>query len=158
MVISDVVKYKQKIMSKLISIQDVFTLVNNKDITLPSQMPNVNIFPYMKIPNTATSVKNYICYDYNSRILSNNSSFKNVIINIAVISHESDISCPWGNRHDVLAGVLIDAFNWSDFLGFTLELIADNESILEKEYHVRTLQFRNVATNSINSGVKSGVY
>lgn len=158
MVISDVVKYKQKIMSKLISIPDVFILINNKDISQPSQMVNKNIFSYMKIPNTTDTVKNYICYNYSSRISPNNSSFKNVTINIAIISHVSDISCTWGNRHDVLAGVIIDAINWSDFLGFTLELVADSESILEKEYHVRTLQFRNVATNSLNSGVKSGVY
>ena len=160
MVISDVTKYKGKIMNKLCSIPDILTLINNPDIiqTKPDNMRNVNIFSYMKIPNTTLTVKNYICFDYNSRVHNYNDSFKNVTINISVICHESTIQTSFGNRHDAISGMILEAFNWSDFLGYTLELVSDTENILEREYHVRNLQFKNVATNNIHSGVRSGVY
>lgn len=149
MVISDNIKHKNKIINKLISIPDVYSLINNKDITSPDQMIDKNIFSYMKVPNTTLTVKNYICFDFNSKILSINEVFKNITINVGIITHESNIKTSWGNRHDVLAGVICDAFNWSDFLGFQLELVSDVESILENDYHARTLQFKNLTTNNL---------
>jgi hypothetical protein len=156
MVVSDVTKYKNKIMNKLCSIPDIVTLVNNPDITLVNsdKMKNTNIFSYMKIPNTTLSVKNYICFDFNARSSNYNDLYKNVNITISVICHETDIMTAWGNRYDVIGGVIIDNFNWSNFLGFELELYSDTESILEKEYHMRTLQFKNITLNSLQNGVK----
>jgi hypothetical protein len=158
MVISDVVKCKKKIMNKLIEIPDVFLLINNKCISKPSEMMFENIFPYFKVSDARKTVNNYICFDYNSRISSKNSSFKDITINIGVICHKDDIKTPWGSRHDVLAGVIIDSLIWEDILGFNLELISDIENILQNDYHTRTLQFKNLAINSINNGVHSGVY
>ena len=156
MVISDVITYKNKIMNKLCSIPDVVTLINNPKITQSNanDMKDINIFSRMKIPNATLEVKNYICFDFNSKTYSRNEVLKNVIINIAVICHESDIKTVWGNRHDVLGGVIIDVFNWSDFLGFELELVSDNENILENNYYVRTLKFQNLSPNSLSNGVK----
>jgi hypothetical protein len=153
MVISDVIEYKNRIISKLIEIPDVYILINNPNITKPSDMINKNIFPRMKIPNTTMTVKNYICFNYNSRKYPNNDVLKDVTINIGIISHESDIKTVWGNRNDVLAGVVIDAFNWSDFLGFQLELVSDTESTLENDYYARTLQFKNITPNSFMNKV-----
>ncbi|MDF2885237.1 MAG: hypothetical protein K0R54_5809 [Clostridiaceae bacterium] len=135
-------------MNKLISIADVYTLINNPNITLPSQMKNNNIYSYLKIPNSTLQVKNYICFDFSSRKSPVNSTFKNVNINVSIICHETDLKTSWGNRHDVLSGVIIDAFNWSNFLGFELELVSDNEKILENDYHMRTLQFNNLTTDN----------
>lgn len=154
MVVSDVMEYKLKIMNKIISTPDIFELVNNKDISKPSQMRNKNIFSFMKIPNTTMSVKNYLCFDYNSKISNRNKVYKDITINIAVVCHESDITTSYGNRHDVLGGVVIDTINWSDFLGFQLELVSDKEDVWEKEYNVRILQFKNLTLNSFENGVK----
>lgn len=156
MVVSDVTKYKTKIMNKLCSIPDVVTLINNPSITQenPDAMKNVNIFSYMKIPNTITTVKNYICFDFNARSSNYNDLYKNVNISISVICHESDIKTSWGNRHDILAGVILESLNWSNFLGLQLELYSDTEAILESDYHIRTLQFKNLILNSTPNGVK----
>jgi hypothetical protein len=156
LVVSDVVKYKNKIMNKLCSIPDIVTLINNPEITQnnPDQMKNVNIFPYMKIPNITLSVKNYICFAFDARSSNYNDLYKNVNITISAICHESDIKTAWGNRYDVLGGVILESFNWSNFLGLELELYSDTESILEKEYHMRTLQFKNLTLNSLKNGVK----
>lgn len=156
MVISDVTKYKNKITNKLCSISDVVTLINNPDITQDNsdKMKDVNIFSYMKIPNTTMSVKNYICFDFNAKSSNYNELYKNVNITIAAICHESEIKTVWGNRHDVIGGVILENFNWSNFLGLELELYSDTESILKEEYHVRTLQFKNLTLNSLKNGVK----
>ena len=154
MVISDVIEYKGKIMSKLLSIPDIFTLINNKDISKPYEMINKNIFSYMKVPNTTTLVKNYICFDYNTKISARNDSYKNVLINVGIICHKDEINTMWGNRHDVISGVIVDVFNLSNFLGYQLELVSDTESIMENGYHARTLQFRNLTLNSFENGVK----
>lgn len=108
----------------------------------------------MKIPNTTLEAKNYICFDFNARGSSYNDLYKNVTITIAAICHESEIKTMWGNRHDVLGGVILDVFNWSNVIGLELELISDTESILEEKYHVRTLKFTNLVLNSIKNGVK----
>lgn len=160
MVISDNIIYKNKIMNKLCSIPDIVTLINNPKITTdnPEAMKKVNIFSRMRVPNTTIGVKNYICFNFNSRTDTRNKLFKNVVFDIAVICHEVEIDTVWGNRHDTMAGVITDVFNWSDFLGFELELVSDTESILEKEYYVRTLQFRNLTPNSLSNGVKMDGY
>lgn len=157
MVISDVVKYKNKIMNKICSIPEILELINNPEISPenPDDMKNVNVFSRMKIPNIATNVKNYICFDYNEKTDTYNKTFKNVIINIGIVCHEDDIVTDYGNRHDVIAGVIEEYLNWSDFLGYVLELVSNTESILNNTYHVRTLVFKNVATNNINSGVRN---
>lgn len=156
MVISDVIKYKNKIMNKLCSIPDIVTLINNPEITIANsdKLKDVNIFSYMKIPNAIISVKNYICFDFNARSSSYNDLYKNINISISAICHESEIKTVWGNRYDVLGGVILENFNWSNLLGLELELYSDTESILEREYHVRTLQFKNLALNSLKNGVK----
>lgn len=156
MIISDVIKYKNVIMGKLFSTPDIITLIDNRDISsdTPEKLINVNFFPYMKIPDATLKAKNYVCFDFNARSSNYNDLYKNVTITIGAICHESEISTAWGNRHDVLGGVLIELFNWSNILGLQLELISDTESILENNYHARTLQFKNLVLNSVKNGVK----
>lgn len=149
MVISDNIVYKNKIMNKLISIPDIFTLINNNNITESDQMKDENIFSTMRVPKTSLLVKNYICFDFNSRIHTRNEVLKDIIINVGVICHESELKTVFGNRHDVISGVIEDAFNGSDFLGFELSLVSDLESLLDSDYHVRTLQFKNLARNNL---------
>lgn len=146
---SEVIDYKRKITSKLVSIPEVYQFINNTEITKAAQMVNTNIFSYMKIPNSTTTVKNYICFDYNSKQSNKNSVFKTCTVNMGIICHEDTINTNYGNRHDVLGGIIMNSFNWTNILGFDLELISDTEAILEDKYHVRTLQFVNLTTNNL---------
>lgn len=152
-VISDVIKYKATIMNRIINIPNVLELINDEAVTEPIQLRDNNVFRYLKIPNTTTKVKNYICFDFNSRKSRVNKVYKDVVINVFIICHESDINTPWGARHDVLSGLIINDFNWSDFLGFELELDSDSEDILQTEYHIRKLQFKNRTTDSFSNKV-----
>jgi hypothetical protein len=154
LVITDVIKDKNKVMNKILSIPDIFTYIHNTDLTDASQMKDVNIFSRIRVPGTVTTVKNYICFKYSSKVDSYNKSFKNVYITFLVVSDEADIKTSYGNRHDVLSSIIINEFSWSDFLGFTLELTSDTEES-QGNYNTRTLTFTNTATNSLNSGVRA---
>lgn len=154
MIKSDATQYKSKIMGNIITNSDVFELINNPEITKPPQMKDKNVFSRMRFPNTTISVKNYICFDFNAKISRTNDVYENVTINIAIVCHEKTINCGSGNRHDELANVIADIFNWSNILGLQVKLISDTETIWEKEYHVRILQFTNIALNSVRNGVK----
>jgi len=160
MVVSDNTQYKSKIMDQLINMPDIVTLINNPDITYSNRgaLKNINIFSRPKISGFTSEIKNYICFDFNSRTNPSNKVLKNISFNLMIICHENDIDTDYGNRHDAIDGVIIDAFNWSDFLGFELELVSDVEGILETEYHTRTLQFRNLTPNSLSNGVKMDGY
>jgi len=140
-------------MDRLISIPDVYKYINNSEITEAAQMKNINIFSRMRKPKTTTSVGNYICFDYNSNIFKTSKVLKTTTITVAVICHEEDLITSYGNRHDVLSGIIIDSFNWSKFLGFELELMSDTESLLEEVYSVRTMIFQNTSTNDIKNKV-----
>jgi hypothetical protein len=153
---SEVIEYKRKIINQLVSIPEIYNFISNTEITNPAQMVNKNIFSYMRVPDSTTTVKNYICFDYNSKKSNRNSAFKNCTINLGIICHEDTISTNYGNRHDVLGGIVLNSFNWTNILGFELELVSDTEAILENKYHVRTLQFVNLTTNNLCSKIGEG--
>jgi hypothetical protein len=146
---SEVIDYKRKIINKLVSIPEVYDFINNTEITKAAQMVNKNIFSYMRIPDSTITVKNYICFDFNSKKLNKNSVFKTCTVNMGIICHHDTIETVYGNRHDVLGGIIINSLNWTNILGFDLELISDTEAILAEKYHVRTLQFVNLTTNNL---------
>ena len=151
---SDATKYKSKIMGNLITNSDVFKLINNIEITSPRQMIDKNIFTRMRFPDTIKTVDNYICFDFNTEMSRTNDVYESVLINMAIVCHEDTINCGSGNRHDELANIVVDIFNWSNILGLQLKLMSEKETIWETKYHVRLLQFRNLTLNSIRNGVK----
>jgi hypothetical protein len=142
-------------MEKLISIPEMVEMLNNPDILVsqPDALKEVNIFSRMRIPNTSIKVKNYICFNYNSRLNSMNSALKNVSIDIWVLCHDSEIDTLYGNRHDLIAGAITNALNWSNFLGCDLMLISDDEKIFDDGYNGRMLRFNNKTTNDYDNKV-----
>jgi hypothetical protein len=151
---SDTIKDKAKILNKLISIPEVFTYIHNTNLSIAEQMKNVNIFSRIKVPGTITTVKNYIGFNYSSDIDRYNKSFKNIYITFLIVCHEQDINTSYGNRHDVLGNILLNEFCWSDFMGFELELVSDKEGT-DGDYSTRTITFKNISSNNINSGVRA---
>lgn len=145
----DVIEYKNRLMNTICSINELVELINNPEVKYPQQLKEKNVFSTMRLPGTQTDASNYICFDYNSEIFRKNKVYKLVTINIGIVCHTKNIRTTNGNRHDLIAGIIIEKLNWSDILGFELHLISDKESILEKEYNARTLIFQNLAPNSL---------
>ena len=52
-------------------------------------------------------------------------------------------------RHDLIASIIRERFNWSNIFGTQTHLISSKENITDNNYLVRTLIFQTTDTNSI---------
>lgn len=113
---------------------------------------DANIRPYLFIPDTQTNVKHYICYqvgfDKSSR---NNNILKYTIITFTILVHGNDRIDKFTGipRHDLIASIIRERFNWSNIFGMQTHLISSKESTTDNNYLVRTLSFQVVDTNGI---------
>ena len=123
----------------------------------PDDYYNVNILPYIRIPNTQDTVKNYICFSIND-IEENqyNESMKEQQVQFLIFCHGDDIDTGLGiARHDLLGYFVRDIFNWSNMLGLQLKLIYDQESTLETHYSCLTIKFEATKPNHLQKGARS---
>ena len=153
----DIQEYKSKIMTRIVNIPEILSLINNKNIVDSDGLRNTHVFSRIKIPKTPKETDNYICFNLNSRTWNRNTVLKNFFFDVVIMCHEANISTKYGNRHDTIAGIIVDDFSWSNFLGFELEPVSDLESTTE-EFCIRTLTFQNKSPNSLSNGVKMDGY
>ena len=52
-------------------------------------------------------------------------------------------------RHDLIASIIRERFNWSNIFGMRTHIISSKESTTDNNYIVRTLVFQLVDTNGI---------
>lgn len=113
---------------------------------------NANIRPFLFIPETQTNVRHYVCYqvgfDEQPRY---NDTLKYTTITFTIFIHGNDrmdqlTGIP---RHDLIASIIRERFNWSNIFGMQTHLISSKESTTDNNYVVRTLVFQVVDTNGI---------
>lgn len=159
---NDICEAKRKIKEVLYSDPDIIEILHNPklDPEVPDEYLNKNIFGYIRIPDTITDVMNYICFDISQKRISEaNSIMKEQYYMFYVYSHEDDISTPYGlERHDLLAYLIIDLFNYSNMFGTQLQLVSNIPGVMDSHYSSRCLTFKAVDTNSINRGVTTNRY
>ena len=106
---------------------------------------NSNIRPFLFIPDTQTEVKHYICYqvafDETPRY---QDTLKYTTITFTIFVHGNDrydklTGIP---RHDLIASIIRERFNWSNIFGLQTKLISSKESMTDNNYVVRTLVFQ----------------
>ena len=113
---------------------------------------NSNIRPFLFIPDTQTEVKHYICYqvafDETPRY---QDTLKYTTITFTIFVHGNDrydkLTCI--PRHDLIASIIRERFNWSNIFGMQTHLVSSKESTTDNNYLVRTLVFQVVDTNGI---------
>lgn len=113
---------------------------------------NSNIRPFLFIPDTQTSVKHYICYQvafdemprYQDTL-----KYTNVTFTIFVHGNDRVDKLTGIPRHDLIASIIRERFNWSNIFGMQTHLISSKESTTDNNYLVRTLVFQVVDTNGI---------
>ena len=112
-----------------------------------------NIRPFLFIPDTQTEVKHYICYqvafDESPRY---QDTLKYTTITFTIFVHGNDrvdklTGIP---RHDLIASIIRERFNWSNIFGMQTHLVSSKESTTDNNYLVRTLVFQVVDTNGIH--------
>lgn len=113
---------------------------------------NSNIRPFLFIPDTQTDVKHYICYQvafdeqprYNDTL-----KYTNITFTIFVHGNDRMDKLTGIPRHDLIASIIRERFNWSNIFGMQTHLISSKESTTDNNYIVRTLVFQVVDTNGI---------
>ena len=175
----DVILYKKKIKNALLSNPCLLYALNDKKLEseLFDKNGNINwewnedtkqykplgewdryfgsdslIRPFLFIPDTQTTVKCYICYqvEFNEMPRYNNIE-KYTLITFTIFVHGDDrvdklTGIP---RHDLIASIIRERFNWSSIFGMQAKLISSKESTTDNNYVCRTLTFQVLDLNGI---------
>lgn len=113
---------------------------------------NSNIRPFLFIPDTQTEVKHYICYQVSFDEIpryQDTLKYTNVTFTIFVHGNDRNDKLTGIPRHDLIASIIRERFNWSNIFGMQTHLISSKESTTDNNYIVRTLVFQVVDTNGI---------
>ena len=113
---------------------------------------NSNIRPSLFIPDTQTTVNSYVCYQVMFDELpryQNIYKYNEIIFNIFVNGKDRTDKLTGIPRHDLIASIIREKFNWSSIFGMQSKLISSKESTTDNDYVVRTLIFQIEDTNSI---------
>ena len=171
----DNIRYKEKIHDALLNNAELLYALNNEE--LESELfdednnllideetgellgevdryfgDNSNIRPYLFIPETQTDVKHYVCYQVMFDELpryQNIYKYNEIIFNIFVNGKDRTDKLTGIPRHDLIASIIRERFNWSSIFGMQSKLISSKESITDNDYVVRTLIFQIEDTNNI---------
>ena len=170
----DNIRYKEKIHDALLSNAELLYALNNEE--LESELfdgdklnidketgellgevdryfgDNSNIRPYLFIPDTQTDVKHYVCYQVAFDELpryQNVQKYTEITFNIFVNGKDRTDKLTGIPRHDLIASIIREKFNWSNIFGMQTHLISSKESTTDNNYLVRTLIFQITDVNSI---------
>ena len=170
----DNIRYKEKIHDALLNNAELLYALNNEE--LESELfdgnelnidketgellgevdryfgDNSNIRPYLFIPDTQTDVKHYVCYQVMFDELpryQNIYKYNEIIFNIFVNGKDRTDKLTGIPRHDLIASIIREKFNWSSIFGMQSKLISSKESTTDNNYVVRTLIFQIEDTNNI---------
>ena len=170
----DNIRYKEKIHDALLSNAELLYALNNEE--LESELfdgdklnidketgellgevdryfgDNSNIRPYLFIPDTQTDVKHYVCYQVAFDELPrypNIQKYTEITFNIFVNGKDRTDKLTGIPRHDLIASIIREKFNWSNIFGMQTHLISSKESVTDNNYLVRTLIFQITDVNSI---------
>ena len=113
---------------------------------------NSNIRPSLFIPDTLTTVNSYVCYQVMFDELpryQNIYKYNEIIFNIFVNGKDRTDELTGIPRHDLIASIIREKFNWSSIFGMQSKLISSKESTTDNNYVVRTLIFQIEDTNGI---------
>ena len=171
----DNIKYKDIIRKALLNCPELLYALNNKE--LESELfdedgnllidkdtgellgevdryfgDNSNIRPSLFIPDTQTTVNSYVCYQVMFDELpryQNIYKYNEIIFNIFVNGKDRTDKLTGIPRHDLIASIIRERFNWSSIFGMQSKLISSKESTTDNNYVVRTLIFQIEDTNNI---------
>ena len=171
----DNIRYKEKIHDALLNNAELLYALNNEE--LESELfdednnllideetgellgevdryfgDNSNIRPYLFIPDTQTDVKHYVCYQVAFDELprySNIQKYTKITFNIFVNGKDRTDKLTGIPRHDLIASIIRERFNWSSIFGMQTHLISSTESVTDSNYLVRTLIFQVLDLNGI---------
>ena len=149
----DVEIYKYKIMQMLTEDADLISTLNNKELDghKGDDYRFVNIFNFLKIPDTQSTVKNIVCFEVNDveQPRYTNGLMKKYLV-FRTVSHEDDVQTDYGMaRQDLLALIIKNKFDWSQVFGMHIEKVQDYGKITENGYYYREFIYETIASNNL---------
>lgn len=143
------IRVKEKIKDILIDNKMIIHVLNNEELEQADAEPDEyyykNILPYIIIYPTQTNVKNYICFEtsfenisrFNQTIKYQTIIFKILCEQKNIIEEDTGLA-----RHDLLASLILDQFNYSNYFGQQIKCVSNKPSISDNSYADRTLIFQ----------------
>jgi hypothetical protein len=162
----DNIRIKEIIKQKLLANDDIIHVLDNKELQEADAENDeyfgefANIRDYYLLPETQSNAQNFICYTVGyenvERNFTNSSRTYNDLqrhlhIIFVVLCEEKNIRDRDTGiaRHDLLAALIQNEFNHTNYFGRRIELISDNESVVDSKYLARTLIFSQVTDNNV---------
>lgn len=143
------IRIKEKIKELLLDNKTLIHVLNNEELEKADAEPDeyyyVNILPYYIIYPTQTNVQNYVCYETNFERVSryNNVMKYNQIVFTILCEQKNIVEESTGlARHDLIASLILDQFNWSNYFGQQIVCVSDKTSVSDNSYACRTLIFQ----------------
>lgn len=113
---------------------------------------SANIRPYLHIPETQTTVRHYVCYQVMFDELpryNDTQKYTQITFTIFVNGKDREDESTGLPRHDLIASIIREKFNWSNIFGMQTHIVSSKESTTDSNFIVRTLVFQLVDTNGI---------
>lgn len=111
-----------------------------------------NIRSFIFIPQTQDKGKHYVCYQVMFDELprySDVQKYTQITFTIFVDGEDREDELTGLPRHDLIASIIREKFNWSNIFGMQTHIISSKESTTDNNFIVRTLVFQLVDTNGI---------
>lgn len=151
---NDNIYYKEIIKNMLINNSKIIRSINNRDLDpdCPADYVGENILPFYLIVDTQTKTQNYICFEtsfmevpkFNTTMKLGQVIFYIICDSKTIYDKESGIA-----RHDLLAALIQDEFNWTNMFGTQIHVVSDKPMAIDNNYVGRTLIFEQTTPNSI---------
>ena len=168
------IRIKETIKELLLGNKTLIHVLNNKELEEADANPDeyyyVNILPYHIIYPTQTNAKNYVCFDTSfERVSRVNNIIKYNQIAFFILCDQKDIieESTGLARHDLIASLILDQFNWSNYFGQQIVCVSNKISVSDNSDAGRTLIFQSETplnilrteqkTRVINNEVRSGI-
>lgn len=111
-----------------------------------------NILPYYAVFDTQTNVDNFLCFETSYDELQRyNNSFKLQQIIFYILCHSRSVNDEILGmaRHDMIAALLIDQFDYTNDFGPRIHLVSNKPGLVDSRYVSRTLIFEAISDNNL---------
>ena len=153
---NDNIRIKQKIKEKLLANDDIIHVLDNKELQ-EAEAENdeyfgINIRDSYIIPETQVDSQNYICFTVGYRDVNRyNDLVKELHITFYILCEQKNLKDRDTGiaRHDLLAALIQNEFNYTNYFGRMIQLVQDEESITDNAYVTRVLTFTQTTDNNV---------
>lgn len=153
---NDDIKVKEKIKKVLLDNKHIVHVLNNQELEEADAEPEdyfgINIVPYYIMQPIQHKVNNYICYEVTCKEIDKyNSCVKELLIVFYILCEQNSINDAETGiaRHDLLAALIQDQFNYTNYFGATIKLVSDIAGVVDGDFVSRTLTFQQSTDNNL---------